>query len=84
MKLKLGNVEREVSGTSAIQKYKNMGYKEIEAAKEPEGKAPECTELEKMTVEELKALAKENGITGASALKKDELLALLKDVNAGE
>lgn len=42
------------------------------------------TDLDEMTVEELKAVAKEKGITGVSALKKEELLALLKDVNAGE
>ena len=42
------------------------------------------TDLDEMTVEELKAVAKEKGIKGVSALKKEELLELLKDVNAGE
>ena len=84
MKLKLGNVEREVAGATAIQKYKRMGYKEIEAVKEPEKDSSVTVELKALTMEELKALAKEKGITGASALKKDELLAALKDVNAGE
>ncbi len=84
MKIKLGNVEREVTGAAAIQKFKKMGYKEIEDAKKPETDVPAGTDLEKMTVEELKALAKEKGITGVSALKKDELIAALKDVNAGE
>lgn len=84
MKMKLGNVEREVTGAAAIQKFKKLGYKEIEVAKKPEAEVLTDTELEKMTVEELKAHAKEKGITGASALKKDELIAALKDVNASE
>lgn len=84
MKMKLGNVEREVTGATAIQKFKKMGYKEIEAVKKQEMDVPAGTELEKMTVEELKSFAKEKGITGASALKKDELIAAIKDVIAGE
>lgn len=83
MKMKLGNVEREVTGAAAIQKLKNMGYKEINDVKVSE-KPEEGVNLEGMTVEELKAIAKEKGIAGASALKKDELLALLKDVITGE
>ena len=87
MKMKLGNMEREVTGAAAIQKLKNKGYKEIDVVKAPEKSNPEPEEgvnLEGMTVEELKAVAKEKGIAGASALKKDELLALLKDVITGE
>ena len=37
-------------------------------------------ELEKMKVDELKALAKEKGIEGAASLTKEELLAVLKEV----
>lgn len=40
----------------------------------------EKTELEKMKADELKALAKEKGIGGASSLTRDELLVILKDV----
>lgn len=36
--------------------------------------------LEKMKVDELKALAKEKGIEGADSLTKAELIAVLKDV----
>lgn len=37
-------------------------------------------ELEKLKVDELKALAKEKGIEGAASLTKEELLAVLKGV----
>ena len=69
--------------------YKEQGYEpvidnvETEAGK-PDWEPEEGVNLEGMTVEELRAVAKEKGITGVSALKKDELLALLKDVDAGE
>lgn len=36
--------------------------------------------ISQMSVEELRAFAKEKGIEGASSLKKDELLEVLKDV----
>lgn len=47
-----------------------------EEAEQPEAKP----ELDKMTVPELKVLAKENGIEGAASLNKAELLAVLKGV----
>lgn len=47
-----------------------------EEVKQPEEKP----ELDKMKVDELKAIAKEKGIEGAASLTKDELLAVLKEV----
>lgn len=84
MKLKMGNVERQVSGETSIQKLKKMGYKEIESVKTPVKTTHEDDELDKKTVDELKAIAKEKGITGAGSLKKDELIAALEDVMASE
>lgn len=47
-------------------------------AQEPGGDSEK--NLEDMTVPELKALAKEKGIEGASSLNREDLLAVLKDV----
>lgn len=49
-------------------------------AKEDVKQPEEKPELEKMKADELKTLAKEKGIEGASSLTKEELLAVLKDV----
>lgn len=84
MRMKRGNVERVVSGETEIKKLRGMGFKEVEATKEPEGQDGDGIHLDKMKVEDLRLLAKEKGIAGAGSLKKDELLAILKDVNAGD
>ena len=47
-----------------------------EAVNKPEEKPD--PELEKMKVDELRAMAKERGIEGAASLNKEELLAVLK------
>ena len=47
-------------------------------AKEAVNKPEERPELEKMKVDELRAMAKERGIEGAASLNKEELLAVLK------
>jgi len=47
---------------------------------ETEVQAEPKKDLEDMTVPELKALAKEKGIEGASSLGREDLLAVLKEV----
>ncbi|MTK08450.1 MAG: hypothetical protein F8N38_15365 [Hungatella sp.] len=63
-----------------------MGIENIKEAEDPqtsdqpETPAGSQKNMEDMTVPELKALAKEKGIEGASSLGKEDLLAVLKEV----
>lgn len=88
MRLIKGNVERIVKDDVIALKLIAEGFKElgevreVEPEKQTELKNPPEPEknLEDMTVPELKALAKEKGIEGASSLGKEDLLAVLKEV----
>lgn len=78
MRLIRENVEREADGTTA-EKLISDGFTPMGGTKPdtvPEEKAGK--NIEDMTVEELKALAKEKGLTGVSSLAKADLLAILK------
>lgn len=79
MRLIRGNVERVAETQEQIDRLKREGYKELSSGlkpkEDPVGKTPE-----EMTVAELRALAKEHGIEGASGLNKEELLAVVKEV----
>ena len=80
MRLIRKNVEREADGVTA-QKLMNDGFKPVEATppKTASESAKEATKnIEEMTVEELKTLAKERGLTGVSALAKQDLIDILK------
>ena len=88
MRLIKGNVERIAKNDVIASKLIADGFRELgevrevepEKQAEPE-KLPEPEKnLEEMTVPELKALAKEKGIEGASSLGKEDLLAVLKEV----
>lgn len=82
-----GNVERETESMTTIALLKKEGFKELPSALE-EDKTAECTpledeskpDLESMSLEELKALAKEKGMSGVSSLNKDQLKEVLKDM----
>lgn len=88
MRLVKGNVERIVEDQVKVDRFKADGFKELEAAgkvnveaiTEPETTVESEKNLEDMTVSELKALAKEKGIDGTSSLAKEDLLAVLKEV----
>ena len=80
MRLIRKNAEREADGVAA-QKLINDGFKPVEVAsqKTAANSADEATKnIEEMTVEELKTLAKERGLTGVSALAKQDLINILK------
>jgi hypothetical protein len=85
-----GNVERETESMTTIALLKKEGFKELPSAPEEdktaEGAPVEGTpledeskpDLESMSLEELKALAKEKGMSGVSSLNKDQLKEVLK------
>ena len=78
MRLIKDNVERVADGEQA-DKLKALGFQEIgSTATETVGSEDKSTD--KMSVAELKSLAKKKGIEGAGSLTKAELLAVLKDV----
>lgn len=74
MRVKTDNVERVVS-----DEYGRELVASKKAVEVPEKKV-ETNSLEKLKVDELKALASEKGIEGAETMKKSELLDILKDV----
>lgn len=61
-----------------IEHFTVAENRESLTAKEADNKPEEKPELEKMKVDELRAMAKERGIEGAASLNKEELLAVLK------
>lgn len=79
MRLKRGNVKREADGIKAEQLMKD-GFERVENVRAQSPEVSNKKDLSEMTAEELKNLAKEKGISGASALTKAELQEVLKDV----
>lgn len=78
MILMKGNVERVVENEAQIRKLMEDGFLPLDPIPGKEDEKP--LNLGRLKVDELKALAKEQGIEGASSLTKEELLAVLKDV----
>lgn len=78
MRLIRKNVEREADGAVA-EKLLNDGFEPVESLpKEPIPEPLEEKNIEEMTVEELKMLAKKRGLTGISSLSKQDLIDILK------
>lgn len=74
------NVERVTESEAMATKLKDLGFKPLDMEAGVQELGGETTNLDKMTVPDLKALAKEKGIEGTASLNKGELLAVLRDV----
>lgn len=74
------NVERVTESEAMAEKLKDLGFKPLDMEEGVQELGGETTNLDKMTVPDLKALAKEKGIEGTASLNKGELLAVLRDV----
>ncbi len=78
MRLIRENVEREASGATA-EKLIMDGFSPVKASSNSKNSEETSRKnVDGMTLEELKALAKEKGLTGVSSLAKADLLAILK------
>ena len=73
MKIRRGGVTRHVSERAFDTKFKQQGYEIVEEVVEKE-------ELADKTVDELREIAKEEGLTGYYKLNKDELTAEIEKV----
>lgn len=79
MRLKRGNVEREVEDEFHAVKFMKDGYKPMEEMTDP--KETETKDVQDMSLEELRQLAKAKGLKGTSSLAKQELLEILTGVS---
>ena len=69
-----GNVERIVETEYEKQRLEAMGFKPLADSNDEEAMS-----LDKMNVNDLRAIAKEKGIEGVDKMKKDELLMALEE-----
>ena len=76
------NVEREVDASKCELLLKD-GYKLVETSGDSKKESSEAAvkvsgDIDNMSLAELRAVAKERGLSGYSSLSKDELLSVLK------
>ena len=74
------NVERIATSEADIERLKAEGFKELGGDSASPSPVAEAINLSALDVAQLKAVAKEKGITGCASLTKAELIAALKDV----
>lgn len=75
MRLKRGNVEREVEDEFHAAKLVKDGYEPMEET--VNSKEAETKDTQDMSLGELRQLAKAKGLKGTSSLAKQELLEIL-------
>ena len=80
MRLIRENVERIANTEAMIAKLKADGFREMEPFADGSKVSVFGVNLDTMTVNQLKVLAKEKGLEGYSSLTKEELLTVLKEV----
>lgn len=80
MILKKNNVERIVDDLAQERRLKAQGYCEVGGV-DKEAAPDLAPDLDEMSVERLRELAKQKGLTGAGALTKAELLEELREVD---
>ena len=76
------NVEREVDASKCEQLLKD-GYELVETSGDSKKESSEAAvethgDIANMSLTELRAVAKERGLSGYSSLSKDELLGILR------
>ena len=76
IELKRQNEHRIVATDEIATKYEAKGFVRVGGAVKVDG-VDSNVPLEELSLAELKALAKERGLTGYSALKKEDLLQIL-------
>lgn len=88
MILKKDNVERSATTPAAIAKLEKQGFKTVEEQTEvtetEKSASVQVGELETMTVDQLRTVAKDLGLTGYSSLSKDELKGVILDAGNDE
>lgn len=76
---KKDNVEKVVEDKVAAARLEKLGFVRIDGSAETKKTEPASKkELDDMTIQELRKLAKAQGVKGAAALSKEDLLEILK------